>query len=525
MQSSLTESEHSPLEIKFAQRLPANLLSNTAYFFLNIIVGLALVPFFIDSLGPVAYGLIPLATSLTSYVTIIIDAINQAVTRFLTIDLQKSDFKRANETFNTALFATLGVIVLLIPIAIAVAWAAPSIFNIGDESSNEVFLLFAMVFVSVLIRTWSSNFMVSLFAHNRLDLRNYVNITNIGVQVALVVALFIIAGPSLPLVGLSYLIAAIVALLLSIAFSHKVCPHLKITRSDFIRSRLREIGGVTGWIACSQFAFLLRYQVALILVNIMFGEIAGTQYSLVITLSSMLLGLAGLVTSTFTPMSYSYRAKDDKVGLTRFTLFAMRCTGLAIALPIALLCVFSPQIMTLWVGAEYAELAPLVWIVLAPMIVRIQTSCADPIFAAYLRVRAPALFSMAVGLLNVALAIAFPIVFNNDMYGVAYAGSLILLIVGAFFLTYNAHVLMVPLGTFFRPVVTGVIAFGLLSFACIVYVTILPVNSVFMLIMSMAVISIAYGLIVVHLVLKKDEKEIIRSCMPAFVCKFIPSWL
>lgn len=521
----MSESDPTPFDIKFTQRFPANLLSNIIYFILNIIIGLALVPFFLDTLGSVAYGLIPLATSLTSYVTVIIDAINAAVTRFLTVDLQRSDIKRANETFNTAVFATLGVILCLTPVAIAAAWIAPSIFNIGDESVTDVFLLFAMVFGSVLIRTWSSNFMVSLFAYNRLDLRNYVNISNIGSQVILVVILFFFLGPSLPLVGVSYLLAAAAALTLSIIFSHRVNPHLRVSPTHFVRSRLREIGGVTGWIACSQLAFLLRYQVALIIVNIMFGEIAGTQYSLVITWSYLLLGLAGLVIDVFTPMCYSYRAKDDKIGLTRFTLFAMRCTGLAIALPIALLCVFSPQILTIWVGEEYAELAPLVWIILAPMIVRIQTSCTDPIFAAYLRVREPAIFSIAVGILNVILALLFPVIFNNGMYGVAYAGSLILLMVGVFFLMFNAHVLQLPLGTFFRPIVTGVAALGILSIAGILYVSIIPVNSLPMLIMSGMLISIVYGVAVLRLVLKEDERKIVHSCLPTFADKLIPSWI
>lgn len=511
-----------PLDIKFAQRFSTNLLSNIIYFVLNIFIGLALVPFFLESLGVAAYGLIPLATSLTGYVTIIIDAINSAVTRFLTVDLQRSDTNRAMETFNTAAFATLGVVLCLVPIAIVAAWYVPSIVSIGDESRMSVFPLFAMVFGSILIRAWSSNFMTVLFAHNRLDLRNYVNITNLVVQLILVVLLFFILGPSLPLVGLSYLIAAATALFVSVRFSHQVCPYLRLSRSHFVMARLREIGGVTGWISLSQLAYLLRYEVALIIVNIMFGEVAGAHYSLVLTWSVLLLGLAGLVTNTFTPMSYSYRARDDRIGLTKFTLFAMRCTGLAMALPIALLCVFSPQIMTIWVGPEYAELSPLAWIVLAPMIVRIQTSCTDPIFAAYLRVRTPALFSIAIGILNIALAMMFPVIFNNGMYGVAYAGSLILLMVGAFFLAYNAHVLHIPLWTFFRPIATGVSALILLASICTIYVWMVPVDSISMLVASCIMISIIYGLVVILRVLKEDERELIRSCLPAPIHKLIP---
>jgi O-antigen/teichoic acid export membrane protein len=521
----LSESTPSPLDIKFNQRFSGNLLSNIAYFILNIIIGLALVPFFLDTLGVAAYGLIPLATSITGYVTIAIDSINAAVTRFLTVDLHRSDLKRANETFNTAVFATLGVIICLVPVAIAAAWIAPLVFNIGDESVNDVFLLFVLVFGSVLIRTWSSNFMVTLFAYNRLDLRNCVNIANIGMQVFFVVVLFYFLGPSLPLVGVSYFLGASVALILSIIFSRRVCPELKVSSTFFVRSRLREIGGVAGWTACSSLAYLLRYSVALIIVNIMFGNVAGTQYSLVITWGMMLLALAGLVTNTFTPKSYSYRAKDDKNGLTQFTLFAMRCTGLAIALPIAFLCVFSPQIMTIWVGAKYTELAPLVWIILAPMIIRIQTSCTDPIFSAYLRVREPAIFSIAVGVLNVGLALLFPVLFHDGMYGVAYAGSLVLLMVGAFFLMFNAHVLQIPLGTFFRPIVTGVTALGILSVAGILYVSVIPVHSLLMLIVSGILFTSVYGLVVLRVVLKKNERDMIRSCVPAFAGNLIPCWI
>lgn len=511
-----------PLDIKFTQRFSSNLFSNIIYFILNLIIGLALVPFFIDTLGVAAYGLIPLATSLTSYVTIIIDAVNSAVTRFLTVDLQRSDVKRASETFNTAAFATLGVILALIPVSIIIAWLVPSVVNIGDESAMSVFLLFVLIFGSILIRAWSSNFMTVLFAYNRLDLRNYVNSINIGMQVVFILALFLFLEPSLPLVGLSYILASIIALLLSIKFSHNICSYLRLTSSDFNFSRLKEIGGVTGWIACSQLAYLLRYQVALIIVNISFGEIAGAQYSLVLAWSILLLGLAGLVTNTFTPMSYSYRARDDKKGLTQFTLFAMRCTGLAIALPIALLCIFSPQIMTIWVGERFAELTPLVWIILIPMIVRVQTSCTDPIFAAYLRVRAPAIFSIVIGVLNVILAFAFPIIFNNGMYGVAYAGSLILLMVGVFFLIYNARVLQIHILTFFRPIVTGLIALGTLLLIGIIYASLVPVNSLFMLIISVLLISVIYGLIVFTIVLDQEEREMIISCMPAFIGHLVP---
>jgi membrane protein EpsK len=73
---------------RFAVQFPRNLAANIAYFLVNIVIGVLLVPYFIDTLGVAAYGLIPLATSITGYVAIVVQSLNTAVFRFLTVDLQ-----------------------------------------------------------------------------------------------------------------------------------------------------------------------------------------------------------------------------------------------------------------------------------------------------------------------------------------------------------------------------------------------------------------------------------------------------
>ncbi|WP_301002666.1 hypothetical protein [Methanoculleus sp.] len=50
---------------RFAAQLPHNLAANIAYFLVNVVIGVLLVPYFINTLGVAAYGLIPLATSIT----------------------------------------------------------------------------------------------------------------------------------------------------------------------------------------------------------------------------------------------------------------------------------------------------------------------------------------------------------------------------------------------------------------------------------------------------------------------------
>jgi hypothetical protein len=106
--------------------------------------------------------------------------------------------------------------------------------------------------MAFLIRSWSGNFTVQLFAFNRLDLQNIVNIVNILIQTGLIVILFTIFGPDLALVGGAYLIGAIVASIVSIVLARRVCPNLHVSIRSFDRTRIRDLGGMGWWVMVDQ---------------------------------------------------------------------------------------------------------------------------------------------------------------------------------------------------------------------------------------------------------------------------------
>jgi len=70
-------------------QLPKNLITNVVLFLVSILIGVFLVPYYIDTLGVSSYALVPLATSITSYVNLVIQSLNSSVSRYLTVDLQR----------------------------------------------------------------------------------------------------------------------------------------------------------------------------------------------------------------------------------------------------------------------------------------------------------------------------------------------------------------------------------------------------------------------------------------------------
>lgn len=512
----------SSTDIKFAQRFSSNLFSNIAYFVVNIIIGLLLIPYFLDTLGPSAYGLIPLATSITSYVTLVIDALNTSISRYLTIDIQKGDFAKANVTFNSALFGTLAVIIILLPIALIFAWFTPSIFQIGTQSAVSVFILFSLIFGSVLVRAWSSNFMVTLFARNRLDLRNYVNIINIGSQVIFIVFLFTIFSPSLISVGVAYISAAFLALLIAYLFSRKVCPYLHISIKSFSKTCLKEIGGMSVWVLINGVTLLLNTQIALILVNIMCGEVANTEYSLAATWATLLISISSLLTSLFVPMIYSLFSQGKRDELIEFTSSVIKIVGILMVLPVGLVCIFSPQLLTIWVGEEYAHLAPLMWITVAPVLLQIMVHCISPITVSFNRVRGLVLWTLPIGFLNLILAIWIPQTFHNGIYGIALAGMITLFLrYGILNPVYIARVIQLPVFHYMKKMLPCYLVFIILFGSGLVLTNIILIQGLIPVIIAGGLIAVFYLLLAPRITLTKSEKSVIKNSISNSVLRRI----
>jgi len=495
--------------------VPKNLFANVLYFILNIIIGLFLVPFFIDSLGVASYALVPLATSLTGYVNLVVQSLNTSVSRYLTIDLQRKEFKKANITFNTALFGTLGIILLMLPFALLISYYAPSFFEIPTSQENAARILFLGVISSFLLRAWGSNFGVSLFAYNRLDLQNLVNAVNILVQVGLIILLFKLYTPNLVYIGLAYLIGAASAFILTIVFSRKINPHLKVNIKDFRRSKVNEITGMGGWVIINQIGSLLFLQIDLIVVNKLFGTVAGGEYSVVLTWSMMLRTIAGMLVGVLTPVILTYYAKEKIDELINISKSTVKLIGLAMALPIGYICGFAPQLLTLWVGPEFAKLSLLMVLMLSHLVINLPVMPLFAINIAYKEVRIPGIVTLFMGIGNFLLAVVIPYLTGWNYYGIALAGAIMLTLKNAIFTPwYATKVLGIPRTTFLNSMIPGVVAMVLTGVTASLIANYLQISGTIFLLICGILLTSVYIYVLWEFCLKRSEREILDSFVP-----------
>ena len=109
------------------------------------------------------------------------------------------------------------------------------------------------------------------------------------------------------------------------------------------------------------------------------------------------------------------------------------------------------------------------------------------------------------------------------MYGVAFATlTATIVLSGGVSTLYNAYVVDAPLMTFVRPMLGSICAFILLSASGLAFTALVSVNSIGMLILSGSVITVLYLGVLLRFVLKKEERNLIRSCLPIFIADKIP---
>jgi membrane protein EpsK len=505
-----------------AAQLPKNLIANILYFIINVIIGILLIPYFISTLGVAAYGLIPLATSITGYVGIVVQSLNVAVTRFLTVDLQREDYAAANRTFNTAIFGLSTIIIIMAPIATIIAYSIPGIFNVPSGEETDVVLLFIGVFAAFLISSWSGNFTVQLFAYNRLDLQNIVNSTNVLVQTGFIVLFFKFFGPNLALIGIAYVAGAISSSILAIIMAKRVCPHLKVSIGSIDLSRLKDLSSMGWWSIISQIGTLLFLQIDLIVVNLLFGATSAGQYAVVLQWAVLLRGVANMISGVLTPMVLIYYAKEEINTLTKMVISAVKFMGLFMALPIGFICGFTPQILTVWVGKEFAFMAPLLILMVLHLTINLAVLPIFSINYAYNKILIPGSVTLLMGGGNLILAIVLPLLTGWGFYGVAAAGAIVLTLKNAIFTPwYATRIMGINPWTFTRSMIPGIVIAAILSAIGLLIGILVPITSLVSLILIGCAMTLVYFLLIWKFSLSKFERGLLRSYLPASLGRLI----
>jgi O-antigen/teichoic acid export membrane protein len=284
-----------------------------------------------------------------------------------------------------------------------------------------------------------------------------VNVVRLMTQMGSVVVLFTVLTPRPWQVGVGIFLSSLFFLLGHGVLWRRLTPELGIRLNLFDIPLLKDMLGFSGWVLVNHVGSLLFRNIDLIVTNLIFGaEVAG-RYGAVTIFPSMLRAFVGTLGGVLVPIVVTLYAQNDLSRLVRLSRCSVKFIGLAVALPVGLLCGLAKPLLTLWLGPEFSDLSRLLIVLIMDLCVNLSVS---PLFAlqtATKKVRVPGLATLVLGVTNVALAIALA-TWSGDYIGIAVAGTIMLLAKNLLFTPlYSARILKLRWWTFLPSMIAGAV--------------------------------------------------------------------
>lgn len=445
------------------KQFPRNAFFQVLSFGTQVLVGIWMIPYLVSNLGTAAYGLIPIAGLLTQYVNLISDSISSSLNRFLIFALNKKNYHEANIVFSTAFFIYCSIALIEIPFFLLFINYANVILVIPQALYNDLVVLLICSVGTFLINLVASVFASVLFSVNRLDILRAFDIFRIIFRSLGIVIIFSFSRPALRYIGYVYLLTAGIIFLFQAIAAKRLQPQLCLKFKCFDFKKIRSMINLSGWVFINQLGALLFLRTDVWICNKFIDPSSAGQYAALVQWPSLIRQGGLMISSLFAPMIMIYYAKSETWHLIRLSKSAIQILSFLLTIPISILCVASPTILSIWLGCSFVELAPLLFIMLFHLVINVGLMPLFSIQIAMNKVKLPALVTLFTGLINLLISIFVTKYLNFGLYGVAIVGAVILTAKNAFFTPfYVARILNQPHDLFFKSTARVLFLFGIL---------------------------------------------------------------
>ncbi|MDY5873029.1 MAG: oligosaccharide flippase family protein [Candidatus Methanomethylophilaceae archaeon] len=508
------------------EKTSLNVLTNVIRTVLMALIGILLVPYYLDTLGVGTYALIPLATTITSYILIVTDSMVSACSRYVVITIQTKSEEEAEISFNSAFFGILRMMLLMVPFALAFSIASPYVFGIPDINVLEVQIMFALIFLSALISVAASSINTVFTAYNCLYYSYIARSIYALVQVILIMFFFWTDAPSLIYIGVAYLLSSFILVAVTYACMRSIscAPHIRLNRYD--SAHFKQMYSLGAWNIVQNFGSLLFIQMSLVLTNLLLGAEAQGNFSIVVSFISMVNTACFAISTSVTPLVFKQFSVNGKEGLVNTMRLAIKFLSMTMALPIAFVLIYSPEILETWVGSEYVWLSDIVRIAFLIQLTYCVSMIMGELPEIFLTVHVVGKVTLIFGLANIALAVIFVKFAGWGMTGIMIAWVCSMASTHIFRYIFNSYKAGSGMFTFLVPLLKWHIM--LIMCTAVLYLVSMvyrPPATWLSIAIFAIVVFVVYFLLVYPLSFSNDEKRMVSQTIPSSLRSHLPSFI
>jgi O-antigen/teichoic acid export membrane protein len=329
---------------------------NTLLNFLGLAVPLALaffvMPVAARHLGPARFGLLGLAWAITEYLTLFDLGLGRAVVKFVA-DALHHDSAELSEIVSVSLLAQLAAgIVGGAAFALAAPALVHSVFRLPAETAGEAIGVFRVVGLSLPAVLLISAQRGILEGAQRFDLSTSIKMMS-SVASLSIPAIGAVWGASLPSILLVVLASRLVICVLYAFAIRRALPAIRWVKARGA-TQFRRVLSFGGWVLVSNsITPLLLYFDRFALGSIVGLAAVGFYTAPYEGVTRLLLVPVSLIGSLL-PALTSLEARAERQRFGDLTSTSMRALMVIMAAPLAVVFVFAPDLLRVWLGADYA---------------------------------------------------------------------------------------------------------------------------------------------------------------------------
>lgn len=508
------------MKLDFREKTSLNLITNILRTLAMVLIGIFLVPFYVDSLGIASYAIIPLATTMATYIQFVSDCIAYASIRYTALAFNNENNSEANKTMSTSFFGLGKFCLMSLPIGLLLAYISPTVFDISGSSALEVQILFGMIIISSLIVTMSTPFNGVFYASNNLYLMYFAKFAYTISQIATILLLFYVSDPSLSAIGVGYLVSSVLIFVLLYVLAKRTEKNMVISKKLYDKSLFNKIGTLGFWSILNKICSMLYIQLSMILVNLYLGSADQGGFAMISTIISMVHTAVFALTDTIEPIIYKCYSEHRSEDLSHILYTSTKLISIMVAFPMVFLIVFSNEFFGAWVGSNYTYLASLLIIGLIGDYAYCVVSITNSIPRVYLKIQIPTLVSFVLGIVNAVLTIAILSSPEKSVESAMAVWAAVTLIMAVFNSVYNSYLTKVPKYKYGLSIVMGYLIMLVLYYPLKVFRDIINLPSMWIpLLVTLFALFCVYFVAMYIILFNKEEKKLVNNILPEKISK------
>ena len=316
-------------------------------------IALFAIPALISGLGASRFGVLSIAWTVVGYLSLIDLGLGRATTKLLTPCFQTNDGKQLAELAAASLLAHAGVGLLGgMLIALLTPWFSGTLFLIPSDLQSETRIVFYLLALSVPMIVVTSSARGILEAAQKFELINLIKIPASSLNYLAPLLVLPFSHSLIPIVGMLVVNRAVV-MFVYLAICNHMAPLSLSPKPEHLDS-IRGLLSFAGWAILSGLIAPVTVSIDRFALGAQVSMESVAYYTAPFEIvTRMVILSASFVTVLFPIFSAMGRADAKEISLLSGR--ALRCLFLMVCPLVGLLLVFIPDLLSLWLGAEYAQ--------------------------------------------------------------------------------------------------------------------------------------------------------------------------